>query len=34
MGLQAGVWISRAAGLTDHVWTWAEWFNRPPIQAA
>jgi hypothetical protein len=21
-----------AAGLTDHVWTWAEWFNRPAIQ--
>jgi len=23
-----------AAGLTDHVWTWSEWFNRPAVQAA
>jgi hypothetical protein len=23
-----------AAGLTDHVWTWAEWFNRPAFQSA
>jgi hypothetical protein len=33
-----GRWQERspalAAGLTDHVWTWAEWFNRPAIQAA
>ena len=23
-----------SAGLTDHVWTWREWFTRPAIQAA
>jgi IS1 family transposase len=22
-----------AAGLTDHVWTWAEWFRRPAVQS-
>ncbi|WP_169979016.1 hypothetical protein [Tautonia rosea] len=21
------------AGLTDHVWTWAEWFHRPAVQS-
>jgi hypothetical protein len=21
-----------AAGLTDHVWTWREWFTRPAVQ--
>jgi hypothetical protein len=35
---EQGRWQERspalAAGLTDHVWTWAEWFNRPAIQAA
>jgi hypothetical protein len=20
--------------LTDHVWTWPEWFNRPAVQSA
>jgi IS1 family transposase len=33
-----GRWRERspalAAGLTDHVWTWAEWFNRPAVQSA
>ena len=23
-----------AAGLTDHVWTWKEWFTRPAVQLA
>ena len=23
-----------AAGLTDHVWTWREWFTHPAIQPA
>jgi hypothetical protein len=23
-----------AAGLTDHVWTWSAWFNRPAVQPA
>jgi len=35
---QHGHWQERspalAAGLTDHVWTWAEWFNRPAFQSA
>lgn len=22
-----------AAGLTDHVWTWREWFKRPAVQS-
>jgi hypothetical protein len=22
-----------AAGLTDHVWTWREWFGRPAVQS-
>jgi IS1 family transposase len=22
-----------AAGLTDHVWTWREWFTRPAVQS-
>jgi hypothetical protein len=33
-----GRWQKRspalAAGLTDHVWTWPEWFNRPAVQSA
>jgi IS1 family transposase len=33
-----GRWRARtpavAAGLTDHVWTWQEWFTRPAVQAA
>jgi hypothetical protein len=33
-----GRWQERspalAAGLTDHVWTWREWFTRPAVQAA
>ena len=33
-----GRWRSRspamAAGLTDHIWTWREWFTRPFIQSA
>jgi hypothetical protein len=32
-----GRWQARtpalAAGLTDHVWTWREWFTRPAVQA-
>jgi IS1 family transposase len=32
-----GRWQQRspalAAGLTDHVWTWSEWFNRPAVQS-
>ena len=33
-----GRWRERspalAAGLTDHVWTWKEWFGRPAVQLA
>ena len=33
---ERGHWQQRspalAAGLTDHVWTWAEWFNRQAVQ--
>ena len=33
-----GRWRERtpamAAGLTDHVWTWREWFTRPAVQSA
>jgi IS1 family transposase len=33
-----GGWHERspalAAGLTDHVWTWKEWFTRPAVQPA
>jgi len=33
-----GGWRERspalAAGLTDHVWTWEEWFTRPAVQSA
>ncbi len=33
-----GRWQGRspalAAGLTDHVWTWPEWFNRPAAQSS
>jgi IS1 family transposase len=33
-----GPWRERspalAAGLTDHVWTWKEWFRRPAVQSA
>jgi hypothetical protein len=33
-----GHWRGRspglAAGLTDHVWTWKEWFTRPAVQPA
>jgi IS1 family transposase len=33
-----GRWRERspalAAGLTDHVWTWKEWFGRPAVQSA
>jgi IS1 family transposase len=25
---------AQAAGLTDHVWTWKEWFTRPAVQLA
>jgi hypothetical protein len=32
-----GCWQERtpamAAGLTDHVWTWREWFMRPAVQS-
>jgi IS1 family transposase len=35
---EQGHWQERspalAARLTDHVWTWAEWFNRPAVQPA
>lgn len=35
---EQGRWQERspalAAGLTDHVWTWREWFTRPAVQAA
>jgi IS1 family transposase len=35
---EQGHWQQRspalAARLTDHVWTWPEWFNRPAIQLA
>jgi IS1 family transposase len=34
---EQGRWRERspalAAGLTDHVWTWREWFTRPAVQA-
>ena len=34
---EAGRWRARspalAAGLTDHVWTWREWFSRPAVQS-
>jgi len=33
---EEGHWRERspalAAGLTDHVWTWREWFSRPAVQ--
>jgi IS1 family transposase len=33
-----GRWQPRSpamsAGLTDHVWTWQEWFSRPAVQSA
>jgi IS1 family transposase len=33
---EQGRWQERtpamAAGLTDHVWTWKEWFRRPTVQ--
>jgi IS1 family transposase len=33
-----GRWRERspalAAGLTDHVWAWKEWFSRPAVQAS
>jgi hypothetical protein len=33
-----GHWQERspalAARLTDHVWTWGEWFNRPAVQSS
>lgn len=33
-----GKWQKRspalAAGLTDHVWTWKEWFTRPTVQSS
>jgi len=33
---EQGRWQPRspalAAKLTDHVWTWSEWFNRPAVQ--
>jgi IS1 family transposase len=33
-----GRWQQRSpamsAGLTDHVWTWKEWFKRPAVQSA
>lgn len=33
-----GRWQQRtpamAAKLTDHIWTWSEWFNRPAVQSA
>jgi IS1 family transposase len=35
---EQGRWQERtpalAAGLTDHVWTWKEWFTRPAVQPA
>jgi IS1 family transposase len=35
---QEGRWRERspamAAGLTDHVWAWKEWFSRPAIKSA
>jgi IS1 family transposase len=35
---EQGRWRERspalAAGLTDHVWTWEEWFSRPALQSA
>jgi hypothetical protein len=33
---EGGRWRERspalAAGLTDHIWTWREWFTRPAVQ--
>jgi hypothetical protein len=35
---EQGRWQERspamAAGLTDHVWTWKQWFSRPVVQSA
>jgi hypothetical protein len=35
---ESGRWRERtpalAAGLTDHVWSWKEWFGRPAVQLA
>jgi hypothetical protein len=35
---EGGRWRERspalAAGLTDHVWAWREWFTRPAVQSA
>jgi IS1 family transposase len=35
---EEGHWRERppalVAGLTDHVWTWREWFSRPAVQSA
>lgn len=35
---EEGRWQERspalAAGLTDHVWTWQEWFGRPAVKSA
>jgi IS1 family transposase len=35
---EQGRWQERspamAAGLTDHVWTWKQWFSRPAVQSA
>lgn len=35
---EEGCWRDRtpamAAGLTDHVWTWREWFMRPAVQSS
>jgi hypothetical protein len=35
---EEGRWRERtpalAAGLTDHFWTWREWFTRPAVQPA
>ncbi len=35
---EQGRWQERtpalAAGLTDHVWMWKEWFTRPAVQPA
>jgi hypothetical protein len=35
---EEGRWRERtpamAAGLTDHVWTWREWFMRPAVQSS
>jgi hypothetical protein len=33
-----GHWQERspamAAGMTDHAWTWEEWFNRPAVHSS